>query len=206
MITLLEYQNWGFNALTVSFLLSLLLTAISAWGLVQQNQTIWRDKKAEAVSVFWLAYYAMLQLAILIYGLSLGSAALIINGLLALLYIPILIGLRKFKGFSVPEKISMWVFAVAITLMAFLPYKPLFFFVFAIGGLLSALMQPIEMWHKRSAQGLNIKLIGTILLGNIIWLSYGVAVKDWVLIIVNAVAFLIFGATALLWRRFRQYP
>lgn len=200
----LEYQHWGVNALTASFLISLVLTFVSAWGLVQQNRTIWRDKKAEAVSVFWLSYYGTLQLAILIYGAFTHSGALMLNGLLALFYIPILTGLRKYRGFSALERVSMGIFALAILLMVLLPYKSQFFFVLAVGGLVSALTQPIEMVRKKSAQGLNIKLIGTILLGNVVWFTYGLAVGDWVLIIVNAIAFCIFGSTAFLWWRYSR--
>jgi uncharacterized protein with PQ loop repeat len=198
----LEYQHWGVNALTVSFFLSVAITLITAWGLVQQNQTIWRKREVEAVSIFWLVYYAILQLAILIYGASMHSAALVVNGLLALLYIPILLGLWKFKGFSLMENISAGILASAILSMLFLPFKSQFFFVFALGGLLSASMQPIEMWQKKSARGVSIRLISTLLLGNIIWFVYGLAVHDWVLIIVNALAFIIFGTTALLWKRY----
>ena len=204
LTTTLEYQNWGVNALTVSFFLSVAITLITAWGLVQQHQTIWRKREVEAISVFWLTYNAMLQIVILIYGSSIHSAALVVNGFLALAYIPILAGLWKFKGYSLLEKISVMVFIAAILAMVLLPFKSQFFFILALGGLFSASMQPLEMWRKKSARGVNIRFIGILILGNIIWFTYGVAVRGWVLIVVNAIAFCIFGITVLLWRRYRN--
>lgn len=198
----LEYQHWGLNALTISFFLSGALTLISAWGLILQQRTIFRHKQAEVVSVFWLTYYAALQLAILLYGLSIYSAALIINGLLAAFYLPILVGLWRFKGFSLKEKALGILLVTALLVMALLPLKSAFFLAFAVGGLISAITQPLEMWQKKSAQGLNINLIYTLLLGNIIWLTYGAAVSDWILIVINSIAFCIFGTTVLLWKRY----
>jgi uncharacterized protein with PQ loop repeat len=202
--TSVEYQNWGLNTITLSFILSIAVTTISAWGLVKQNQIIWKTKQAEGVSVFWLSYYLALQLAILIYGLSLNSAALVLNGLLAALYFPVLWGLWKFKGFSSLEKLLALILAMAILAMALLPFKTQFFFVFAVGGLVSAAMQPLEMWRKKSAEGLSIKLIGTLLFGTAVWFTYGVAVQDWVLISINLVASFIFSSVILLWGRYRR--
>lgn len=199
-----EFQGWGFNALTISFCVSLVLTAIAGWGLLQQNKTIWQDKTARAVSVIWLSYYCVLQLVIFVYGFVIHSAALAVNGLLALLYIPILVGLWKFKGFTNVEKFSVTAFIAALAAMVLLPYKPAFFFAFAVGGLVSAITQPIEMWRKKSAEGLDIRLIGTILLGNVVWLVYGLAVQDIVLISINLIAFFIFGTTTLLWWQYRE--
>jgi uncharacterized protein with PQ loop repeat len=88
--------------------------------------------------------------------------------------------------------------------MIVLPYQSVFFFAFAVGGLVSGIMQPIEMWRKKNAQGLNIRLIGSILLGNIVWFTYGLAVTDWVLVTINLIALFIFGTTAWLWWKYRR--
>lgn len=204
-MTFLEYQNWGLNALTVSFFLSLFVTAVSGWGLIQQNRTLWKLRTAEGVAVPWMAYYGILYVAIFIYGLSLASLALILNGLLAMFYAPILAGLKRFKGFTGRDTVLITGFLAAILAMIVLPYKPTFFFAFAIGGLISAALQPLEMIRKKSAEGLSIRLIGTILFGNAVWFGYGLAAGDWVLIAVNAIAFAIFGTTAGLWWRYRSH-
>ena len=143
----LEYQNWGANALTITFFLSLVITSITAWGLLQQVKTTWRDRVAEAVSVSWLSYHSVLHLVIITYGVSISSAALMINGLLALLYFPILFGLAKFKGLTPANKVALALFLAALVAMIVSPHKSIFFLVFAIGGLFSISMQPIEMWQ-----------------------------------------------------------
>ena len=151
-----------------------------------------------------MAYHGILYAAILVYGLTISSLALILNGLLAVFYVPIMAGLRKFKGFTGLDNVLIAGLVVAILAMILLPYKSIFFFAFAIGGLVSATLQPLEMVRKKSAEGLSIRLIGAILFGNAVWFVYGLSVADWVLIAVNAIAFVIFGMTAGLWLRYRR--
>lgn len=198
-----EYQQWGATTVTASFFLSLLVTAITAWGLLKQNQTLWNKRNADAVSISWLSYHGVLQLVILAYGIATFSLALIVNGLLAALYLPILIGLHRFKGFSPANSVAVALFLLALLVMVLTPYKAWFFFAFAAGGLISIAAQPHEMWRKKSAQGLDRRLVATLLFGTVVWFVYGIAIFDWVLIAINAAAFTLFSLTLILAHRYR---
>jgi len=198
----LEYQNWGVNAVTISFFLSLVVTSITAWGLWHQIRTIWQQHSAKALSASWMSYNSVLHLVIITYGISINSAAVTINGLLSLLYFAILFGLAKFKRFTTANRIVLGSLSIALVVMIATPYKSLFFLLFAMGGLFSAALQPLEMWKLKSAAGLDTKLIGTLLFANIVWLAYGLAVTDWILISINAIAFTIFTSTLFLARTY----
>lgn len=201
----LEIQKWGWNAVTISFVGTIFFTFLESWGLWQQNKAIWKSQSGEAVSVIWFSYAAALFSIIFVYSLSISSIALFINGLFILgTHIPILIGLWKFKGFRTIEKILAGLFLLSIIAMTVLPDKDWFFLLFSFVGIGFTAMQPIEILFKKSSGVVEIKLLAVIFTSTSFWVIYAFAVNDWVLKIICPSYLIIFGATILLWFKYRK--
>ena len=101
-----EYKEFGFNALTISASATIIFSLLQAYGIFGQSQKIWRNKSGEALSGTFFFYNFFYFLIFFIYGISEKSVAMSFNGALCFLYIPILIGLKKYKGFTKIEKIT----------------------------------------------------------------------------------------------------
>lgn len=201
----MELDHLGWNALTVGFVGVLLFSFVEGWGVWQQNKTIWKSKSGESVSVIWFTYSTALFGVVFIYGLSTKSIALTFNGLLlTLLYIPLVVGLWKFKGFTKIEKIcSAFFLAIAIACV-FVPYKDWFFLIFTAGNILFSFTQPYEIWKNKSSGVIEIKFLTVFLASTIFWMTYAYASHDWVLKIISPAYLVILSVTIILWFKYRR--
>ncbi len=203
----IEFQSWGYNAATIGFIGTAMFTILEIWGLWQQNKTIWKnpEKRGASVSIPWFSCFATGMTVSAIYGVSINSVALIFTGVsLGLMHIPILIGLWKFKGYSRFEKILCLLFLGVITAMAYTSAKNWFMLIVSFGGAVFSLAQPYEIWKKKDAGVVEIKLLIVYLLGTFFWIIYSFAVGDWVLEILNPSYFAILALTTILWFKYRQ--
>lgn len=201
----MELAQFGWNAVTIGLLGTILFGFVEAWGLWEQKREIWLQKSGQSLSVTWIVYGACLMTAGVLYGLSKSSIALIVgSGLPGLMHIPILIGLGKFKGFTKRERVLFGSLIAALVLMAIVPRKDWFFLLFAFGSIASSAMQPIEMWKNKNAGVVAVKLIGAYLLGTVFWVLYAFAIGDWVLMIICPAYLVILTATLCLWATYRR--
>jgi len=199
-----EWQNWGLNALTIGSLGTIAFTFVEWWGLWKQKQAIWNEKSGESVSVSWFSYGTFFFAAFLFYGVHIASVAVIINSLLAIIHIPILVGLWKFKGFSRHEKVQFVLLAGMVPAMAFLPWKDELFLIISFGTLYSFGTQPWELWKTKKAGVVEIRLIGVYFLSTLFWVVYAFAIGEWVLEIITPIVLIILGLTSVLWFKYRN--
>lgn len=73
---MMELQNFGWNALTASFIGTLFFSFWTAWGLYDQNKKIWNNDSGEAVSKIWFICAAGFFCSAVVYGISIKSLAL----------------------------------------------------------------------------------------------------------------------------------
>src|SRR3989339_183294 len=156
---LVEVQNFGFNAITISAIIIVIFSILESWGIYKQNKKIWDKKSGESVSVAWFIYFMFMLFSYFVYGIFTKEAAIIINGLASLFVVPIVVGLWRFKGFS---KIDFFVFLLCVlgfVVMLIFPFKRIMFLLFSFGSILALIAQLVEM-HKTKAVGvIEIKLI-----------------------------------------------
>ena len=201
----MELSQFGWNALTIGFLGTVLFTFVEAWGVWQQKRAIWENQSGESVSVIWFSYFAALMAVMLIYGITIKSITLILNGLLlAILHVPILVGLWRFKGYTRTEKAMTACFLAAIAAMAIVPFKDWFFLLFTAGNVLFSLGQPYEIWKNKNSGVVEIKLLAVYLVSSLFWLIYAYAIGDWVLQILSPAYSVILTLTVLVWFRYRR--
>ena len=76
----IEWQGWGYNALTISFIGTVIFIVLEGWGLRIKNRSIWRNKSGESISVILFIYLGCLFITVSIYGCCIKSIAAIFNG------------------------------------------------------------------------------------------------------------------------------
>jgi len=194
MINLVEFQNFGINLITATFIATLFFTVLWMRSLFQQNQKIVRNPldKAESVSFIFYAYYGFSALAIVIYGFDKNSLALVVNGLSGFMALLIVFNLWRLKEISLREKIIGLSSILTIPIMLLNPQKDLLYFIFSVAFGLVIIEQIREIWHNKSSGLVDPRPIVISLLSAIFWSTYGAITDIWPLKIMN-------GVGAILW-------
>ena len=201
----MEFANFGWNALTISFVGIIFFSLLGTWGLYHQNKKIWNNRSGESVSVKWFIMYVFLYIAFLIYGMGQNSAALMFHGIVRIIFnVPILIGLYCFKGFTKTEWSIFFFLAVCTFVMAIFPRSGLLFLLFAYGGATAAATQPWEIWRTKSSGKVSIKLVIIYMVSSLFWGIYSFAFDDLVMKIVFISYFTVYAITARLWFKYRK--
>src|SRR3989339_528419 len=199
---LVEVQNFGFNAITISAIIIVIFSILESWGIYKQNKKIWDKKSGESVSVAWFIYFMFMLFSYFVYGIFTKEAAIIINGLASLFVVPIVVGLWRFKGFS---KIDFFVFLLCVlgfVVMLIFPFKKIMFLLFSFGSILALIAQLVEM-HKTKAVGvIEIKLIRVYLVSTAVFVVYSIFVNDWPLLIISVLSFILLVIILLSYYRF----
>lgn len=202
---LVEIQNFGLNAITVSAIATAIFALATVWGLFKQNKLIWGSKSGESIAVPWFICAAFNFYSMFIYGLVTSSGALIFNGFLAgIFYAPILTGLGKFKGFSRQDKIIFSTFTLALLTMIFLPIKGSMYLFFSLATTVALAMQPWEIWKQKSSGIVDIRLILIYFIATSFWAIYSYLLKNWRMEVVFDSALVVLFITILLWFRYHK--
>ena len=199
----MELRNIGWNVITFTLVFTLICTALEAFGLYEQRKKIWAEKSGASVSVLWFSFLLGLYAAVVVYGQSIDSVAMRIDGaILALSTMPVLIGLAKFKGFTTTEKIAAALFAAGIAAMIALPYKAEFFLAYSIGNIVVGLKQPWEIWKNKYRGVLDRSLLFVFLFVTVCWSVYAFVFGDLVLEIVFPSLTAVVVLTLIMWYRY----
>ena len=178
---------------------------IGAWGLLEQNRKIWKYRSGASVSIPMYIFFASFTATTWIYGHERGRIPLIVSGIVrGAAHIPILIGLWKFKSFTALDIALAFGLALATVAMAFLPYKDVAYFLFSLGCMVISVMQPIEIWQKKDAGVVDVKLIIIYFLSSIFWTMYGFARDDWAIKYISPEFLVIWIVTIVLWFKYRR--
>jgi len=176
-----EWQGWGYNALTISFIGTAIFTILEGWGFCMQNRSIWQNKSGESISVSLFSYFGCLFITVIVYGYYIKSIAAIFNGMLGFLHLPILLGLWKYKGYTKLETGCLCVFPVMIPAMIFIHGKNLLMIFLLFGTIMPLVMQLYEMWRAKSAGVINARFIGILIISTAFWVIYAFAIRNWVM-------------------------
>jgi uncharacterized protein with PQ loop repeat len=196
---MVELQEIGWNAVTLSFIATFVTLVIGLWGLWKQNRTIWRMRSGESVSVIMYSYTTAFFIAAAVYGLQTGSLALTANLFRLLLLVPIMVGLLKFKKFRPWEKVLSVLFIGITVAMLLLPHKDWLFLALCVCSWVSIVTQAVEILHKGEIGAVDVRMLWTMLVTASAWLVYGFAVHDWVLMATNPIYAAIVAITVAIW-------
>ncbi|MBU0625000.1 hypothetical protein KKF05_01515 [Patescibacteria group bacterium] len=196
---MIELEQFGWNMITFGFLGAMVTGALGFWGVIQQAQSIWSQRSGRSVSVFLFTHGSLFFAAGCIYGISIGSLALIIMGGRLLVHIPILIGLWKFKGFKWWETASGLLFLAVFVAMVTSSHQDWFYFVISLGAAISIVPQLVELLIKPCRGAVDVRFLWIMLIGATFWTFYALAIGDWVLSIANPLFLMGVLATLVAW-------
>jgi len=189
----IELQNFGWNYLTIIAVMTMLLTVFQAYGISCQSQKIWRTKSGESLSATLFFMYCFYFIAFFFYGLSKNSLAMTFNALLAIPYVPVVVGLIKFKKLTLAEKISLPLSMAIVPLMIITTEKDALLSVLFIISLGILAMQPIEMLKTKTRGAVDIKFIFIFSITSVFWLIYATTIHNPVLTFFNSGALIIYA-------------
>jgi len=206
-----ETEQFGWNALTVSFFLTVIVTLISCYVNWRQARQIWRLKSGHVVAVPVYLYLSAARIAMICYGWQSGSLGLTLSGALSFpMTAAILVGLVMYKKFSGFERCLAFVLAamsgwtVWASVYLSIGVTSVAFIVWSIGFMVIASAQPLEIWRAKSAGAVTFGTVFAPTFSSAVWIAYALALGDWVLVAVSMPIFVIAVATTVLWHRYRE--
>jgi len=200
----MELQYLGWNILTLGFIGTLVLTILEGYGSWVQSRAIWLNRSGQSVSITVFTFLLFEFIVTFTYGVSINSIALIFNGLLVVMQIPIVLGLWKFKGFNKKEKALSLALCLVCIVMIFSSAKDWFFLLFSLGSIAFFLPQPWEIWKNKDSGVVEIKMIAAYFISALFWTLYAYAIHDWVLEIVCPSYLILLVLAGSLWYKYRQ--
>lgn len=201
----IEYQNWGWNAVTVSFIGTIIFTILQMWSSFEQGRTIFRKRSGESVSSSLFIYAGWYCFTFLVYGMVRNSIAMSLNGLLCIPYAFAVYGLYRFKGFNGFEKFLL----VACAGMGPVIYllsgtaREIALTAIVIGLLIPLAIQVREMYRTKSPGAMDPRFVTVLILSCIFWFIYGLYTETLVLEVFNPLAAVLLGITLLLYFRYK---
>ncbi|GEM_PF-3685346 len=191
---------WGFWG-------TIVFTVVEAVGLISQTRTLWRspEKKGESVDNDWMLLSTAAFAAFIPYGYMASSFASFLNGCaLAPLYLPIVIGLWKFKGFTKADWALTEVIGCALVFDLLFPFevvRAVIFFVFAWGSLICCARVPREMNKHQSTGVVDLVMLLCFIGSSTFWVGYAVAMQYWQLLMIPVPTLAVLIWTLVIWCR-----
>ncbi len=202
-----EYQQFGWNALTIGFVMTVIFTFFQGYGLFAQNRVIWKEKSGESLSTLFFIYMTFYFTNFMFYGLAEGKIGMVFNALLVIMYVPILIGLWKYKTFSLKETYTSLLCVICLfpsyALMNGL-YRESFFLALLIGICLFQCMPIYEMWRAKSGGAVSLNYLIMFMITAVGWLIYAIAIHNLMLEIFNPIAILLFGIMLVMYFKYKK--
>lgn len=198
-----EYAQHGWSWLTIGALGAFIILVPELLALGSQIHKIWSERSVESLSTSWVSYTACFMGACIPYGLEKASAAIVVSAAcFGIMHLPLLWGIRKFRGFREEEVRDTCIFFLMIPAMA----QPLevTYLLFSLGLIYAYWLQLATLMREKRPGVLDPKLFLIYLLAFGFWAIYGFAINALALMILNPVMFALCGAILWLWFKYRR--
>jgi len=198
-----EYKNFGLNWLTASAIATIIFSFVKGYGIAKQKKEIWKNKTGESVSPIFFFYNLFFFSIFFLYGVEEKSIAITCNGSLFLFYIPILIGLKKYKGFSLREIFGAIIMSLVIPAVFFFDKRQVVF-AFSLVAVMAIAAQFREIWKTKSFGAFRLEYMQTFFVTSIFWDVYYAMTKNWQLLALNIAETIAFGIALILEKKWRK--
>lgn len=204
MQNFVEFQNWGFNTLIISSIMTMVFSISQGYGFVLQGLKIFKEKSVKSISLAMIFNFFFYLIAFTIYGIEEKSLAIIFKGLLFIPVFPIVFGIFKFKDKITLKDISLFVLTMmTVPAMIIIDNKDNLLLILLIIGLVTIFSQLATIIKKKSTGALEIKLIIICLATAIFWLIYAISLKNFPLILFNFVAIIFYTSIIILYKKYK---
>lgn len=201
---MIDFANATFlrQALTISTGATIIISLIKACGIAKQGIDIWKKKSGEKISPIFFFYNFFYFFVFLLYGIEEKDVALTVNGLLSFVYIPILIGLKKYHTFS--EKESYFIEMMSLIIPAsFFFDKDKIILVFSVAAAIAIFDQAKKILKEKDFGNLSVRYLQTFLVATILWEFYYLITTNWILGALNIAEIIILITALILERKWR---
>ncbi len=202
-----EIKNFGFNILTLSFLGTIFFSCLQGWSLFKQGKKIWDFEDGRSVSIVQFGYWAAYFFAVIPYGFSMGSIALIFNGLVGIPCVYILLGLWKFKDserwYEWPAAISFLAIIVIMIVADEVTEKEMIFSVSLFGVFIFGLFQIYEIWKEKDTGSVDIGVQKIFIATSVFWLIYSARVGNIPLLVFNPISIVMNIVIIFLYKKYK---
>lgn len=206
-LNLLEVENFGINAITISSAATLFFTYILSKVWYRQGKNIWsiRDKESGKtmpnITVIIILYQ---HISILILGWEKHGLAMVINGFLFTLILYALIGLVVKVGFKTGDWVILASGVFPLVLMPSLDIvqMQLVVLIFFLINQFFLIKMPLAMRRFKSSGVVRKDLLWIYLASSAFWFIYYSATKFWIIAAALPIAIAILSWTLILWYRY----
>jgi len=199
-----EFQNWGFNVLIFSSLMTMVFSIFQGYGFIKQSQKIWRNKSAKAISAPFFFLFFFYFIAFIFYGFYKNSLAMVFNGLLFTTCIPIVIGVIKYKKMSLIDWFSFFLSAAIVPIVILVKEKDIFIFSLLLVSIIVLILQLVTIIRAKSSGAIEIKFIFIFFITGLCWFVYACYINNWALQIFNFFAVLIYFTIIILYYKYKK--
>jgi len=188
-----EFKNFGFNAVTTSFIATLVITMLQIIAAIKQKRKIKLNQYKNNWTLTLFAYLSFYFLAFIFYGISRNSIALFLSGIPGFFYIPILIHIWLYKENSKLDRICSILLFFMIPFIAISQYKGLvILFIFSLGAA-SMLMQTYKMIKAKDYKDVEPAFLFSFFISSLFWFIYSTAINDRVVQVSSGLSLVFLG-------------
>lgn len=188
-----EFKNFGFNAVTTSFITTLVITMLQIIAAIKQKKKIKLNQYKNNWTLTLFAYLSFYFLAFIFYGISRNSLALFLSGIPGFFYIPILIHIWVYKENSKLDRICSIALFFMIPFIAISQYKGLvILFIFSLGAA-SMLMQTYKMIKAKDYKDVEPAFLFSFFISSLFWFIYATAINDQVVQVSSGLSLVFLG-------------
>ncbi len=176
-----EGKEFGWNTITIVALATIFFSFLQGYGIIRQSKEIWRRESGESITPAFFFYNFIYFLTFFVYGIEEKYIAITFNGALCFFYIPILLGLKKFKKFSRLDKILILSMTPMIPLIFIYPDKSHLLFAFSLISLVVIILQFKVILETRKFGAFSVQYLWMFFITSVFWSIYYMATKNWLL-------------------------
>lgn len=200
----IEYKNFGANTITASFLATIFLSCFQIRAAIKQNRIIWRNEASNLWTLTVCAYFFFYFLSFIAYGINQKSAAYFFSGLPGLFYIPIIVGIFKFKKIKITDYIASLVLLIIAILMLEFENKGIFVLILFGIGAASLLILGYQMVRKNEYREIEPELLISFFVSAAFWLTYSISIGDRVVLTSSGISMLFTSVGLILYYRWKR--
>lgn len=199
----IEFRSWGLNPVTISFLGTLIMGYVFGYGLYKQAKAIKDAGSGLSVSIPTNIYFTFHFFAFAVYGLRWHSLAMILNGLLGVLWLWVYFTASKYPDSTGRKPWHLALALLPIT-MFFTDYAQLLMSAMYVSATVFLFDSPIEIYRKKDAGSVSLSYLVCFVISAVFWATFSSAIGDWPLFTANITGIAIMSVTIYLWLKYKK--
>ena len=203
-MSFVEFETFGWNWLTFSSIVLVILTVWQQWAYLKQGVGIWRSQSAASISITFTSTMTSVLLAMVWYGFLIESFVAVYSGISVFFTAYMLGGAWRF-GTPTRRDVIILVGGLACTLLFLTPIpKEAVFTGFSIAASIPLIAQLLELKRSSDRGVVEGEMFIAYAVKNVFYVIFGFGIWDWVFIIFGTLWMLLSLYLWYIWYRLPQ--